>query len=104
MKHEEALSLGLRAGTQPSTDAREAQGYAEDNTHLANMQNPNGTAGGGKGSLPRDTHARGGKNNSSKTSRGGKSNSVSVPPGEEEEPVFTGSDADTVSQTLAGDN
>lgn len=91
MKHEEALSLGLRPGTQPSTDAREALEHAEDNADTANLQEPAGLAGGGKGALPYDSHVQ----HSSRLKKG-KSKSASIPPSDTPIIVHT-SDADGVS-------
>ena len=52
-KHEESLSLGLRPGTVPSSDAREAQAQAMENATARARQNPSGTLGGGKGHMNR---------------------------------------------------
>lgn len=51
LKHEEALSLGLRAGTMPSTDAQEAQNQAKIDAQAMNGQEPGTTAIGAKGDL-----------------------------------------------------
>jgi hypothetical protein len=52
LKHEEALSLGLRAGTMPSTDASEAQNQALLDAQTQNGAAAGTTAAGGKGDLP----------------------------------------------------
>lgn len=91
MKHEEALSLGLRPGTQPSTDAREALSHAEENADTSHLQDPAGLAGGGKGALPYDSHAH----RSPSRKKKGKSKSASLPPSEL--PAVHTSDADGVS-------
>lgn len=51
LKHEEALSLGLRAGTLPSTDAQEAQTQALIDAQQRTAQQAGTTAAGGKGDL-----------------------------------------------------
>lgn len=88
MKHEEALSLGLRPGTQPSTDAREALEHAEENTDTAYLQDPAGLAGGGKGALPYDSRVQ-----HSPARKKGKSKSASLAPSEVPVVIHT-SDAD----------
>lgn len=80
-KQEEALSLGLRPGTQPSTDAREAQEHAYENTETAHLQDAAGLAGGGKGALPYDSHIH--RKSSPNRKKKGKSNSASVAPSSE---------------------
>jgi len=94
MKHEEALSLGLRPGTQPSTDAREALGHADENADMSHLQDPAGLAGGGKGALPYDTRVH----HSPSRKKKGKSKSASLAPSEV--PVVHTSDADGVSYLL----
>ena len=46
LKHEESLSLGLRPGTVPSADAREAQSQAIDNASALVQQDLSNTLGG----------------------------------------------------------
>lgn len=80
-KQEEALSLGLRPGTQPSTDAREAQEHAYENAETAHLQDAAGLAGGGKGALPYDSHVH--RKSSPNRKKKGKSKSASVAPSSE---------------------
>lgn len=91
MKHEEALSLGLRPGTQPSTDAQEALGHSDENANTSHLQDPAGLAGGGKGALPYDSHVH---HSSPSRKKKGKSKSASLAP--TDLPPIPVSDADVV--------